>query len=188
MRTLRLTRSLVLSLLILTVFTACQYQPSSLARTEIPLFIPPARSTPPAEPPSTLPTVEIHPSSTAPANTPTPTLETKQYLDCQLATDSDYGFSPDNPIQVGSNQLSDGPEREVIYLLTLRGPNGEEVFYTRQSPEFNQAGTIVDPYLVEFDGIKEPLTLYFDLYNYAALLVPAGFTCEAPFPIQPPQE
>lgn len=186
MFTLRLTGSLVLLLLVSMVFTACQYQPSSPARTEIPLFIPPVHSTPPSTPIGTIPTVKALPTATEQASSPA--LETKEYQDCQLAEYPDYGFSADLPIQVGSNHLSDGPERELIYLLTLRGPNDEEVFYTRQSPEFNKAGTIVDPYLVEYDGIKEPLTLYFDLYNYAPLLVPAGFTCEAPFAIQPPQE
>ena len=184
-----LTSSLVFYLCLLAfcgLLTSCQYQPSSLARTEVPFYIPPTRSISTLEPTSTPPLPEILPSETKPSNTPT--LETMEYPDCQFSTDPDYGFSPDNPIQVGSNQLSDGPERELIYLLTLRGPNGEEVFYTRQSPEFNQAGTIVDPYLVEHDGIKEPLTLYFDLYTYTLLLVPLGFTCEAPFPIQPPQE
>ena len=184
-----LTSSLVFYLCLLAFFgllTSCQYQPSSLARTEVPLFIPPTRSVSTLESTSAPTPVEILPSQTKPANTPA--LETKKDQDCQFSSDPDYGFSPDNPIQVGSNQLSDGPERELIYLLTLRGPQGEEVFYTRQSPEFNQAGTIVDPYLVEYDGIKEPLTLYLDLYTYAPLLVPLGFTCEAPFPIQPPQE
>lgn len=166
--------------------TSCQYQPSSLARTEVPLFVPPTRMISSSTPTLTRDPVEILPSATLAVSTAT--IETIEEQDCQLSTDPDYGFSPDNPIQVGSNQLSDGPERELIYLLTLRGPNGEEVFYTRQSPQFNQANTIVDPYLVEYDGIKEPLTLYFDLYNYAPLLVPLGFICEAPFPIQPPQE
>ena len=189
MLTRHLTSLLVFYLCLLVFFgllTSCQYQPSSLARTEIPIFIPPTRSIPTNEPSSTSPLVEILPSETKPTNTPA--LETKEYQECQFSTDPDYGFSADNPIQVGSNQLSDGPERELIYLLTLRGPEGEEVFYTRQSPEFNQAGTIVDPYLIEYDGITEPLTLFFDLYTYAPLLVPLGFTCEAPFPIQPPQE
>ena len=184
-----LTNSLVFYLCLLAFFgllTSCQYQPSSLARTEVPLFIPPTHPIPTLEPASTVPQIVILPTETKPASIPT--LETTETLECQFSSDPDYGFSADKPIQVGSNRLSDGPERELIYLLTLRGPKGEEVFYTRQSPEFNQAGTIVDPYLVEYGGIKEALTLYFDLYTYAPLLVPLGFTCEAPFPIQPPQE
>ena len=170
----------------LAFFNSCQYQPASAERTEVPIFIPPARGESTPSPAYTPSLVENLPSKTETVSTPSP--EPEENKNCELATDPDYGFSADAPIQVGSNQLSDGPERELIYLLTLRGPNGEEVFYTRQTPQFNQAGTIVDPYLVEYEGIKEPATLYFDLYNYAPLLVPLGFTCEAPFPIRPPQE
>jgi len=186
MHTLRPASSVILCFLVLTIFTACQYQPSSLARTEIPLYIPPTANPGTSVPVGTSTLAATLAAVTTAVNTPTP--ETEEQQECQLSTDPDYGFSPDNPIQVGSNHLSDGPDREVIYLLTLRGPNGEEVFYTRQSPKFNQADTIVDPYLIEYDGIIEPLMLYFDLYHYAPLLVPLGFTCEAVFPIQPPQE
>lgn len=115
-------------------------------------------------------------------------LEGQEILDCQISADLSYGFSPDDPIRVGSNQLSDGPQREQLYLLTLRGPNGEEVIFNRQAPQFNQAGVVVDPYLIEYEGLATPVTLYFDLYSYAPLQAPFGFTCEAPFPIPPPQE
>ncbi len=115
-------------------------------------------------------------------------LEDEESLNCQISTDLTYGFSPDNPIQAGSNQLSDGPQREQLYLLTLRGPNGEEILFDRQAPQFNQARVVVDPYLIEYEGLDTPVRLYFDLYSYAPLLAPAGFTCEAPFPIPPPQE
>ena len=182
----QLTSFVVLFFLVLTVITSCRYQPSSPARTEVPLFVPPTRSIPAVEPTNSMAPEAILSTEVKPASTPT--VEVTMEQDCPVSTDPDYGFSPDDPVQVGSNQLSDGPERELVYLLTLRGPEGEEVFYTRQSPQFNQAGTIVDPYLVEYEGLKEPLTLYFDLYTYAPLFVPLGFTCEAPFPIQPPQE
>ena len=189
MSTSQLFGSLLLCICLIALFipiAACQYQPNSLTQTEVPIFIPPAHKTATSSATSTLASIEVLPSDTEVVSSPT--FELEENKDCEPATDPAYGFSADYPIQVGSNQLSDGPERELIYLLTLRGPNGEEVFYTRQAPQFNQAGTIVDPYLIEYEGIKEPVILYFDLYNYAALLVPLGFTCEAPFPIQAPQE
>ena len=184
----RLSGSLALCLCIAAVFTSCQYHPSSLARTEVPLYIPPMQMqlSHTSTPANTQAAADILATETKDVSTPT--LESEAEPECQLATDPDYGYSADMPIQVGSNQLSDGQERELIYLLTLRGPNGEEVFYSRQSPQFNQDDTIVDPYLIEYAGIEASVTLYLDLYNYAPLLVPIGFTCEAAFPIQPPQE
>ena len=76
----------------------------------------------------------------------------------------------------------------MLYLLTLRGPKNQEVVFTRQAPQFNEAGTIVDPYQIDYDGLEEALLLYFDLYNFSALQVPIGFTCEAAFPIPAPQD
>ena len=68
----------------------------------------------------------------------------------------------------------------------LRGPNNEEIFFTRLAPEFNEQGVIVDPYRIEYAQIPEALTLYFDMNNYEPLFAPQGFTCEAAFPIAAP--
>ncbi len=105
---------------------------------------------------------------------------------CQVATDSTYGFSPENPIRVGSLNLYDGIARMEAYLNTLRGPNFEEIIYSRLNPIYNKAEQIVDPYEIIYAGLSEPLTLYFDLYTYESPMAPAGFTCEAAFPLQQP--
>lgn len=105
---------------------------------------------------------------------------------CIVASDPTYGFSPDNPIHLGSVNLYDGIARMEAYLNTLRGPNLEEIFYTRLNPTYNKTGLIVDPYQISYDGLAQPLTLYFDLYTYEKPMAPAGFSCEADFPIQQP--
>jgi hypothetical protein len=105
---------------------------------------------------------------------------------CQIATDPTYGFSPENPIHLGSLNLYDGIARMEAYLNNLRGPNFEEISYTRLAPDYNQAGKIVDLYQVSYPGMPQPLTLYFDLYTYEAPMAPAGFTCQAAFPLQQP--
>ncbi len=113
-------------------------------------------------------------------------LEASQLLYCDVANDATYGFSPENPIRTGNTNLYDGRTRQEIYLLTLRGPNNEEVIFTRLSPEFNDLGVIVDPYRVEYAQIPEPVTLYFDMNTFESLLAPQGFTCEAAFSIPAP--
>jgi len=105
---------------------------------------------------------------------------------CQVATDSTYGFSPENPIRLGSLNLYDGIARMEAYLNTLRGPNFEEIIYTRLNPVYNHASQIVDPYEISYAGLSKPLTLYFDLYTYEAPMAPIGFTCEAAFPLEQP--
>jgi hypothetical protein len=105
---------------------------------------------------------------------------------CQIATDPTYGLSPENPIRLGSVNLYDGITRMEAYLNTLRGPNFEEISYTRLDPMYNQGDQIVDPYEISYVGLSKPLTLYFDLYTYEPPMAPVGFTCEAAFPLQQP--
>lgn len=113
-------------------------------------------------------------------------LESSQLMYCDMASDASYGYSPENPIRTGNTNLYDGRTRQETYLLTLRGPNNEEVFFTRQTPEFNDLGVIVDPYRIEYAQIPEAVTLYFDMNSFEPLFAPQGFTCEAAFPIPAP--
>jgi len=106
---------------------------------------------------------------------------------CKTAPRDTYGFSPEDPIAVGNSNLYDGREREELYLLTLRGPDGEEIIFQRQSPIFNQNGEIVDPYQIRY-GNSEPVILYFTIYRYEEpLYLPIGYTCEAAFPLSDPK-
>ncbi len=113
-------------------------------------------------------------------------LEASQLMYCDVSKDASYGVSPENPIRTGNTNLYDGRTRQETYLLTLRGPNYEEVFFTRLLPEFNELGVVVDPYRVEYDQIPEAVTLYFDMNTFEQLSAPQGFTCEAAFPIPAP--
>ena len=113
-------------------------------------------------------------------------LEPSQLMYCDVAKDVSYGITPNNPIRTGNTNLYDGRTRQETYLLTLRGPNYKEVFFTRLAPEFNDLDVIVDPYLVEYAGIEQAITLYFDMNTYEPLFAPQGFTCEAAFPISAP--
>ena len=173
----RFLNLLFLSLFALFGFAACQPILIDSPREEVPLylapFIPEQTRVKPQKPTET-----VEPSPT-PEPTEVPPL-------CPFAEDPEYGFSPERPIQVGNTNLTDGPEREQLYLLTLRGPENQEVIFTRQAPRFNQAGTIVDPYQIDYDGLEGPLMIYLDLYHLASLQLPVGFTCEAPFPIPAP--
>lgn len=113
-------------------------------------------------------------------------LEASQLMYCEISKDSTYGFSPENPIRTGNSNLYDGRTRQENYLLTLRGPNNEEIYFTRQTPQFNAQGAIVDPYRIEYAQIPQAVTLYFDMNVYEPLFAPQGFSCEAAFPISEP--
>jgi hypothetical protein len=101
---------------------------------------------------------------------------------CEISTDSTYGYTETNPIEVGGDFL-EGPARERAYLDNLLGPNGESLSYERQG-SLPTDTTIVDIYLVTGSGINE--TLYLDEYNYSEPQAPVGFTCKGEFPLTAP--
>lgn len=106
--------------------------------------------------------------------------------DCQISDDADYGRTVEKPIQVGNTNIRDGKNRVELYLLTLRGPAGEEILFTRQLPVLNQEGGVVDVYSISYAGSETSMLLYFDIYTFAQPLAIQGFTCEAPFPLKQP--
>ncbi|MEA4812366.1 MAG: hypothetical protein VB108_07355 [Anaerolineaceae bacterium] len=113
-------------------------------------------------------------------------LDQAQVASCQIAADSAYGLKADSPIRVGNTHIADGLAREELYLNTLRGPQFQPITFTRLDPLYNAAGEIVDAYQISYEGLAEPLTLYFDIYKFEPPLAPIGFSCEAPFPLSAP--
>jgi len=105
---------------------------------------------------------------------------------CQVSTDPDYGLSPDDPVRVGNTNLYDGYAREQLYMLALRGPNGETLRYEREGPTNNDAGEILDVYVVTYGSLTQPIYLYLDMYTYETPLAPLGFTCPSSIPLEAP--
>lgn len=105
-----------------------------------------------------------------------------QDASCPVSTDQTYGYTESNPIQIGGDFFA-GPSRERAYLDHLRGPNGETLSYERTG-SIPTDSTILDGYKITGPGIS--VTLYLDVYNYALLQAPIGFTCDGDFPLSAP--
>jgi hypothetical protein len=96
----------------------------------------------------------------------------------------EYGFSETNPILVGSLGGESPAANEHLYLSRLRGPDGQRVSYQRvgsccafPSPNglFGDSG-LLDQYLVSYEGLAHPLSLYLDMYDPGEVRAPLGFT------------
>lgn len=99
---------------------------------------------------------------------------------CTVADDATYGFSIENPVQVGGGAMN-GPARERRYLQSLRGPTGETLTFKRQgSMQAPDKTTILDVYAVTYPGLEKPLTLYVDEYHFSEPCAPQGFVCGQP--------
>lgn len=94
-------------------------------------------------------------------------------------SDDTYGYSEKNPIKVGS--LS--PANSIKYLSSLTGPNGEEVSFDRLGSccSFKTKNALIgdmgllDRYWVTYEGKKDTVYLYMNIYDKAGLGTPKGF-------------
>jgi len=96
----------------------------------------------------------------------------------------EYGFSESNPILVGSLGGNSPVANEHLYLRRLRGPEGQPVRYERlgsccEFPSPNGLfgdSALLDHYLVTYDGLAHPLSIYLDMYDPGEARAPLGFT------------
>ena len=90
-----------------------------------------------------------------------------------------YGYSEDNPIKVGG--VNNGPANERKYLNSLTGPNGEKISFNRKGSccpfetKNSDYGGMLDRYAVSYEGKKDTVFLYLNMYDKEKLEAPEGF-------------
>lgn len=115
--------------------------------------------------------------------TKTYTIEGGQFLLTEISTDPSYGLSEKKPVEVGGVEKREGPLNERRYLNALAGPNGEKVSYYRarscrgiKSKNGLMGVAILDDYKVTWEGSKNTVSIYINMYDYGELKAPVGFT------------
>ncbi len=101
----------------------------------------------------------------------------------EVTTDKTYGYTQENPIKVGGYSENDGPDNERRYLNSIHGPNGEIISYTREgsccffrTPNGMDGVGLLDRFKITYEGLKEPVFLYLNMYDYEMPEAPYGFT------------
>lgn len=103
----------------------------------------------------------------------------------EISTDPTYGLSEKNPVQVGGVDKREGPINERRYLNALAGPNGEQISYYRagsccpiksKNNPFGAGSVMLDNYRVTWEGSKDTISIYINMYDYGTLKAPVGFT------------
>jgi hypothetical protein len=102
----------------------------------------------------------------------------------RTATSETYGYSPEEPVLVGSeDDLDGGPRRSRLYLSALRGPAGQPISFERRGACCHFAtehsplgGGLLDVYELTYDGLEEPIVLYLNMYDPGEPLIPVGLT------------
>lgn len=106
------------------------------------------------------------------------------YYLTDFSDDSSYGYEKSNPVKVGGVKDSNGPKNERRFLNALLGPNGEELKYFRagsccpfKTPNgFIGNSGMLDAYMVYWDGAKDTLAIYINMYDKGDLKVPVGLS------------
>ncbi|MCU0438910.1 MAG: hypothetical protein MUC49_13505 [Raineya sp.] len=100
----------------------------------------------------------------------------------RIASDESYGYSRKNPIKVGGVNQGQGPAAERAYLNALSGPNGESVWFEREgsccafdTPNSPFGKGMLDTYKVTYEGKKDTIILFINMYDKDKLLAPKGF-------------
>jgi hypothetical protein len=110
-----------------------------------------------------------------------------------FSNDPTYGYTQENPIMVGGALTSEGPLNERRFLNALTGPNGEELTYRRlgsccifstKNSTFQNSG-LLDMYSITYSGLKEPITLYINMYDSDILKVPINFNLKYKKDVKP---
>ena len=112
-----------------------------------------------------------------------PFLDPETYALSAISDNPLYGYDPLYPIPVGGSDWMEGPRNERRLLNALLGPCGEEVLYERvgsfttdRKIEGTDMIVVLDHYRLWWSGCKEPISLYFNMYESGSVQAPLGFT------------
>ena len=106
----------------------------------------------------------------------------------QISQDDTYGYNKKNPVKVGGALKSMGPVNERKYLNSLLGPEGQDLLFYRVGsccPFKTKNGIfgsgLLDIYKVYWQGSKDTLTIYINMYDKARLMAPKGLRIKSEF-------
>jgi len=117
-------------------------------------------------------------------NAPTPILNyNNTFLITEFSNDKKYGYDKDYPINIFYGTTRNESINQQRYFNALAGPNGEKITYTKlesccpfPSKNSEMGAGLLDVYELKWEGQKNPVTLYLNIYEKGVLKVPVGFT------------
>jgi hypothetical protein len=113
-------------------------------------------------------------------------IDNNTYLLVEVAEDRTYAFDAANSVKVGGSKNGNGPLNERRYLNALLGPKGEPVKYYRAGSccSFKTPNALIgdsgllDRYRVTWEGSKDTVNIFLNIYDEGDLKIPAGFTAK----------
>ncbi len=107
----------------------------------------------------------------------------------EVSTDKKYGYESNHKTAIKVGKI----ENEQAFLKALLGPNGEPVQFRRLGSccEFKSktaafGSGFLDKYEVYYQGLREPIVLYINAYDFETPKCPYGFTFKTADKIEKP--
>ncbi|HBK84334.1 MAG TPA: 2-dehydro-3-deoxyphosphooctonate aldolase [Flavobacterium sp.] len=112
-----------------------------------------------------------------------PKIESGSFVFTDYATDKNYGFQPDYPINIGVI-LEQNEEVYIDYFFNgLSGPNSEKILFKKvdsccpfPTKNSDMGVGLLSIYEFYFEGSTKKNTLYFNIYEKGKIMCPKGFS------------
>ena len=116
-------------------------------------------------------------------NAPTPQLKDNTFVITEFSKDKKYGFDKNYPINIFYGTTRNETINQQRFLNALAGPKGEKITYTKLESccpfptKRSEMGVgLLDVYEIRWEGQKNPVILYLNIYEKGYLMVPMGLS------------
>jgi hypothetical protein len=117
-------------------------------------------------------------------NAPYPKLSNNNtFVINEYSTDKRYGYDMDYPINILYGNTRNETLNQERFLNALAGPKGEKISYTKlesccpfPTKNSEMGAGLLDVYELRWEGQKNPITLYLNIFEKGFLKVPVGLT------------
>lgn len=117
-------------------------------------------------------------------NAPIPSLSKENtFIVTEYSKDLKYGFNEEYPVNVFYVNSNDENLNASRYLNALAGPNGEKITYIKiesccpfPTKRTEIGAGYLDIYELKWEGQKNPIRLYINIYERGYILIPIGLS------------
>ena len=101
----------------------------------------------------------------------------------EVSKDKKYGYEKDYPINLFFENTRGEYINQQRFLNALAGPNGEKITYTKMesccpfpTKRSDMGVGLLDVYEIKYEGQRNPVTLYLNIYEKGVLMIPFGLS------------
>lgn len=105
------------------------------------------------------------------------------FVIAEYSKDKKYGYDKDYPINIFYSNTKNDTINQSRFLNALAGPNGEKISYIKlesccpfPSTRTEMGAGLLDVFEIKWEGQKNPVILYLNIYEKGVLMVPLGLS------------